>query len=524
MVFGWLKKRDGKITPDAAQDYLSALSGSDEAVIVQVLDWVNAQFEQGSLDLTLLQMADQRLDVLRAQVREQAYLQSRLGTGYRLLRTNSEQFAQAYLRIARGLPEGSSERVSAYLRAAWLFSQACYMARMIYGDPGDLRKALLGVWQEAERQRIATRRMPPYPWLLESSVIQEVAVSFLFETAPFENLSVAQIEYLARFLAFYGSRIAITPAPGATLPYAILADGQVCATDNATLDSSPPLFIGPGPLLDFMANVAKLSGQNSLPPWAGDLLPYTDTQTIKSLAQRLSVTWEKKTVQRSSERQRRDDNVRVTGGFINIRRAVAYAAYVRNGGKLDVFGMPDKLISERLREIMVGLAEEGKERTPVEVLAVMEGVQDKSPVEDWSVIDSSATGYSLVVPGFRKWLAVGGLLALRESDQIDWHIAIVRRLYGMASSRRVGIEIFPGTPVPIGIGVEGQLTNASIADLRDAILINGADETWIVTSFPCTIDATYLTTSQQGRQLFKIRARYGGDDGYEVYTATRLAS
>jgi hypothetical protein len=523
LVFGWLKKRDGNITPDVAQGYLSALSGSDEAVIVQVLDWVNAQVEQGSLDLTLLQMADQRLDALRAQVREQAYLQSRLGTGYRLLRTNSEQFAQAYLRIARGLPEGSSERVSAYLRAACLFSRACYMARMTYGDPGDLRKALLGVWQEAERQGIATRRMPPYPGLLESSVIQEVAVSFLFETAPFENLSVAQIEYLARFLAFYGNRIVITPAPGVTLPYAIVADGQVCATDNATLDPSPPLFIGPGPLLDFMANVTKLSGQDSLPPWAGDLLPYADIQTIKSLAQRLCATWEKKSAQRSSERQRRDDNVRVTGGFINIRRAVAYAAYVRNGGKLDVFGMPDKLISERLREIMVGLAEESKERTPVEVLAVMEGAQDQGSVEEWSVIDNSATGYSLVVPGFRKWLAVGGLLALRESDQIDWHIAIVRRLYGMASSRRVGIEIFPGTPVPIGVGVGGQLTDVSIANLRDAILINGADETWVVTSFPCVIDATYLIASQQGRQLFKIRARYGGDDGYEVYTATRLA-
>ena len=521
MVFRWLKKRDGKITPDAAQDYLSALSGSDEAVIVQVLDWVNAQFEQGSLDLTLLQMADQRLDVLRAQVREQAYLQSRLGTGYRLLRTNSEQFAQAYLRIARGLPEGSSERVSAYLRAACLFSRACHMARMTYGDPGDLRKALLGVWQEAERQRIATRRMPPYLGLLESSVIQEVAVSFLFETAPFETLSVAQIEYLARFLAFYGSRIVITSAPGATLPYAILANGQVCAMGNAAMES-PLLFIGPGPLLDFMANAAKLSGQDSLPPWAGDSLPHTDIQTIKSLAQRMCATWEKKSVQRSSERQRRDDSARVTGGFINIRRAVAYAAYVRNGGKLDVFGMPDKLISERLREIMVGLAEEGKERTPVEVLAVMEGVQDKSPVEDWSVIDSSATGYSLAVPGFRKWLAVGGLLALRECDQIDWHIAIVRRLYGAASSRRVGIETFPGMPAPIGIGVEGQLTNVSIADLRDAILINGADETWVVTSFPCTIDATYLIAGQQGRQLFKIRARYYGDDDYEVYTATRV--
>jgi len=83
---------------------------------------------------------------------------------------------------------------------------------------------------------------------------------------------------------------------------------------------------------------------------------------------------------------------------------------------------------------------------------------------------------------------------------------------------------FPGMPAPIGIGLEGQLTNVSIADLRDAILINGADETWVVTSFTCTIDATYLIVGQQGKQLFKIRARYCGDDDYEVYTATRVTN
>lgn len=523
MVFGWLKKRNGKTSPDTARDFLGALSGSGEAVIMQVIDWVNGQFENGSLDLTLLQMADQRLDMIRAQISEQAYAQSRVGAGYRLLRTNSEQFAQAYLRIARGLPEGSSERVSAYLRAACLFSRACHMARMTYGDPGDLRKAILGVWQEAERLRIVAQRTLPYPSLPESSVSQELAVSFLFETAPFETLSVAQIEYLARFLTFYGSRIVVTPASGTSLPYAILANGQISAVGNETAES-PLLFIGPGPLLDLMAKAAKFSDQDSLPPWAGEPLPYTDMWTIKSLAQRMCATWEKKFARRSSERQRRDDNARVTGGFINIRRVIAYAAYVRGGGKLDVFGMRDKVISERLREVMVGLDEGGKEYTPVEVLAVMEGGHDKSPVETWLVGDSSATGYSLVVPGFRKWLAVGGLLALRECDQIDWHIAIVRRLYGAANSRRVGVETFPGMPAPVGIGLEGQLTNVSIADLRDAILINGADETWVVTSFPCTIDATYLIVGQQGKQLFKIRARYCGDDDYEVYTATRVTN
>ena len=202
---------------------------------------------------------------------------------------------------------------------------------------------------------------------------------------------------------------------------------------------------------------------------------------------------------------------------------VAYAAYVRAGGRLDVFGVSNRLVSERLREVAVGVDEEIKVRTPLEILAVMEGTHDKSPVEPWAVGDSSATGYSLDVPGFRKWLAVGGLLALREVDRIDWRIAVVRRLYGPSHARKVGVELIAGIPVPVGMGPENQLQNVGIADLHDAILIDSSSGSMLATVFPCMIDALYLVIGQQGRQIFKVCAKYAGDDDGNIYTVRRIA-
>jgi hypothetical protein len=520
-MFGWLGKRGGAQATDDTQEFLAALTGSAAAVLQQVADWVDEQLAAGQADFALLLQADTRLEPVLAEIADSAVTQRRSG-GYKQLRAYCEHFARAYAAVGRQLPGSHGDALPAALRAAHLYARACRLARMSYDDPGSLRKECIAHFQAVQQRGLGTQRRAPYPGQAESSAAQELAMALLWETAPFDTLTLEQLEYLERFVVANASRIVLKATPGATAPFAVLADGRVAAPGQVDVEAAL-LFVGPGLLAGTLAGVAKLADDAELPAWAGEPLPHTDLQTLKTLALRMTATWERKRVQRGSERTARHDSVRVTGGFYNIRRAVAYAAYVRAGGRLDAYDTHGIVISERVREVMVGLDKQQLNLTPVEILAAMEGVGDSNAVESWTASDSSDQGYSLVVPGYRGWLAVGGLLAVRENDQIDWHVAIVRRLFGASNARRVGVEIFRGRPTPVGVGDRGHTENVGLAELRDAILIGGAAESWLVTTFPCEPGSIYLVVGQHGRRPFKIGARSHGSADFDIYSCAPVA-
>jgi hypothetical protein len=492
------------------------LTGTPAAVLQLVFDWVEERIDSSEVSLSLLQQADSRLEPELAKIGASIVANRRVGTGQKLLHAYCERFARFYAQVSRKLPAGHADKLIATLRAIYLSSRACRLARTTFNDPGSLRKENLGLFFEAQELGMAALRKSPYRGVPGTSVTQELAVALLWETAAFDTLTLEQIEYFERFLVSFGSQIILKTTPGATVPYAVRADGQVAISEQAD-DGAAVLFIGPGPLVGLMAGIAKLPDTDSLPAWAGTLLPHTDIQTLKTLATRMIATWERKRIRRGSERVERRDKVRVTGGFENIRRATAYAAYVRGGGQLNPYDTRERVFSERIREVMVGLEEEKKQLSPVEILSAMEAIGDSHAVESWTASDSSVQGYSLLVPGFRSWLMVGGLLAIRESDQTDWHVAIVRRLYGTANARRVGVEIFRGKPAPVGIGDEGETAGVSMVDLRDSILISGDAESWLVTTFACKLESNYRVAGQHGRQLYRLTARCQNNADYQIF-------
>lgn len=512
----WLTHRGSAKAEDAAREFLATLTGSAAAVLQQIVDWVTEQIEDGPPNPALLQLADARLAPVLAEIEAGMAARHLAGAGQKLLRVYCERFGRAYAQVACQLPAGHADRSGAILRATHLFSRACRLARMAHEEPDNPRREILRLFNEARQQGWATQRKPAYAGMPETSIAQEFAVALLWDTAPLDSLTFEQIQYLERFITTFGARIVLKTAPGATAPFAVLADGRVAAPGQADA-SAAQLFVGPGTLAGQMAGIAKLPDSDAMPAWAGTPLRHTDMQTLKALAMRMSVAWERKRIQRGSERQARRDNVRVAGGFDNIRRAVAYAAYVRAGGQLEAYDTRARVISERIREIMVGLEEEKKPRTPVEILAAMEAIGDSHAIESWVACDSSIRGYNLIVPGYRGWLAVGSLFALRESDQIDWHVAIVRRLHGAANARRAGIEILHGKPVPVGVGDEGRTVNVGLAELRDAILITGAAETHLITPFACTPGALYLVAGHQGRRQYRIVARSHGAADHAIH-------
>lgn len=521
MILKWLAKTVRPAADDVARNYLDSLTGSAAAVLQQVIDWVNEQIQGGQTDLDLLRRADKRLEPVLAEIVGSLATNRRLAIGHKLLRSYCENFARAYALVSKTIPKQSRELSIALLRAAYLYSWGCRLARMTHHDPGELRQEIMTVYMDARRAGIADQHTSPYPGIGETSVKQELAVALLWETIPFDTLSHEQTDYLERFIVTYGSQIVVSTTTGAKSPYAVHVDGRVVTSDLIEA-TDVGLFIGPGSLLGHMAGICKWPNSHPLPAWAEPALAHTDIRTLKTLAKRMVAAWEHKRVQRGHERQQRHDTVRVTGGLINIRRAIAYSAYLRSGGELDAYETVKKVFRDEMREILVGIDTADKQRTPIDVLLAMEGAGGSQAVESWVVADSSDQGYSLFVPGYRRWLAVGDLMAVRETDQIDWHIAVVRRLYGPTNGRKVGVELYGGHSVPVGMGGEGQTGQISIAEQRDAILIKGDAENWLVTSFECSEGGTHMVFSQYGRQKYMIIGRHYISADCQIYACERV--
>lgn len=515
MIFGRLVRRVAS-RGEETDEVLAAFTGSPGAILQQVIDWLDEQSATGRDEAALLFKADERLAGVCADIEEDIVRQRRLGTGQKQLRAYCEHFGQAYARHARRLPMGDPGQFATRLRAIHLLGRASRLARVFHDDRADLRRECLALFTEGFKAGIGTTRKPAYPGRPDTSMAQELAITLLWETVPFDTLTLEQDEYLERLMNACGQQIVLKTTVGAMAPHAVLPDGRVVGPARVGAET-PILFVGPGPLVAQLAGVIKLPDTADFPAWAGEPLPETDLLALKSLARRVTLAWERKTVQRAGERQPRGDAVCVTGGFGNIRRAVAYAAYVRSGGHLDVYATRSPIISERVREVMVGLEKERRDMTSLEILQAMERMGDSQAVETWFTHDSSARGYNLAVPAYRGWLSVEGLIAVRETDSIDWRIGIVRRLYGPADGRHAGIELLPGLPVAVGIGNEGKTENVSIADLRDALLVVDEEAIHLVTPFECVPKGTYLLMGQ-GRRLCRIGELAHGNAEIKAYT------
>lgn len=516
-MFKWLSSRDEK-----ASNFLQEVTGTPAAVVQQVCDWLEDQLKTQADTPALLLQAQERLDPVLDEMAAALHAQRLTTAGPRLLRGHYERLARLHAQAFARLSADDPQAVRVAVRTAQLFCRASRLARKSYEDPGNWRGEMAAFLAQAHQRGALLQKITLQKGAPETSVAQEYGMTFLWDTAPFDALTLEQIEYLERFMSFFASRVILKAAPGATAPYAVLADGRVLAPGQA--DPGPALlYVGPGPLLGLLAAVQQMADKEGLPNWAGEPLPHTGLQTLKGLAERLCSTWERKRIKRGSERVARQDGVRVAGGFENMRRAIAYSAYVRSGGKLRTYITHSKILNERSRDVMVGIEGDGKSHTPLETLTAMEAAGDKQAIESWTATDSSGTGYSLVVPGFRAWLGVGGLLAVREDNRIDWQVGIVRRLYNASAGRCAGIEILAGKALPAGIANGSVSGKVELPDLRDAIVIRRDTATWLITPFPCQTGSDYVLASHEGQQRITISERYMEHADYTVSVITSAA-
>ena len=511
----WLSSLGSENDLAKARAYLDGLTGTPAAIVQQVCDWVGEQIKDGDTTLEMVRAAEDRLVPVLSEIVGQCDQQRRNTALPRLLRKYAESFARAYAVLFRRLPSGSATSNTAGVRAAYLYGQASRSARKSYDDPVTLRAEMMTFLAKAHQLGAAANKVRLLPAIPETSIAQELAIAFLWDTSPFDALTLEQIEYLDRFMSYFGNRISTKSTPGATAPFAVLPDGRVVAPGQAD-PSGAVLFVGPGQLSGLLAGLLKEDDDQVLPEWAGKPLPHTNMKTLKAMAQRLSITWERKRIKRGSERIARHDEVRVAGSFENIRRAVAYSSYVRGGGTLNAYTTRGPRVSDRMREVMVGIEDPDRTHSPIEILAAMEATGDKQAIESWRATDSSSTGYSMVLPGFRPWLAIGALIAIREPDQVDWQIGVVRRLYSASGGRRVGTEIIPGKAIPAGVAKESCPDKLDLADLRDAVLLQTGKEQLLVTAFAFMVGDFVTLASFEGRRVFKVTGRFIDTPDYSI--------
>lgn len=83
--------------------------------------------------------------------------------------------------------------------------------------------------------------------------------------------------------------------------------------------------------------------------------------------------------------------------------------------------------------------------SPKEVLETLETRGDKELLQRWIVLDTSDSGFGVLVPGRAPWAKLGVLIAYRLVDSLKWEVSIVRRLGRNAENKMtVGLERLAG--------------------------------------------------------------------------------
>ena len=78
----------------------------------------------------------------------------------------------------------------------------------------------------------------------------------------------------------------------------------------------------------------------------------------------------------------------------------------------------------------------------MEILRRLETDGDQAQMESWTQVDGSDTGLGVVVPAVLPRHRIGLLVCLREADDIDWRLGLIRRIGRDAANRpSIGVAL-----------------------------------------------------------------------------------
>lgn len=287
-----------------------------------------------------------------------------------------------------------------------------------------------------------------------SSTWLEYLIAQMFEISPVGNFNAQQMDLLYRILRWLEPNFMVQDSFSSQSPFHTRLDkGVAPERTNAALPPDPMrVYFGPGlaygQLIRLRASIVKAG---SLPDWLGR----THCPTDKGLAviEGLVMHWSERPPERQHAREAVEAALKVTHGFAQMRRMVAFSEFARSGRKVgykthlemlkfERFGFADSTGGSQIEQ------ERWQNATPLETLQILETSGDRQMMDDWSLADVSAGGFGAVVPFLKPWIAVGTYLACRADGELNWKIGILRRIHRTKSGHpSVGVQTF-GDDVP----------------------------------------------------------------------------
>ena len=287
---------------------------------------------------------------------------------------------------------------------------------------------------------------------------REYLVALLFEAAPIANLLPAQMAALDLILRRFAASYEFSDSYRDATPFVFDLDGESVA--KRWLKGLTPRpgqrFFG---VADGYSQLAGLRKQEKagggIPDWLGDAR--LDVESYGRLLDLLIGHWSVEPPQRRNRRNQTAGQMLVVHGAGLVRRMIAASEYAKSAGRLSCEG--DTPYDFKLfREVLGTVADPAHDRdagglSSLEMLHKLEFEGDLPLAETWTLTDVSETGMGAVVPAHGDWVRIGMLIGFRQTDSLEWRIAIVRRLSRSSRGR-------------LSVGIQAIATTARCARLR----------------------------------------------------------
>lgn len=377
---------------------------------------------------------------------------------------------------------------------------------------------------------VAHLNQPAYPHhQLQSGVWKEYQVGLLFETAPLTNLTVHEIEATDRLVRWIEPHCRFVDSHSTLTPFCILPIGEnmpVRWRDGVEYDPETRFFgVGQGQnqLIQLRAN---LSREGKLPDWLAST--GCNRGQMLQLLQLLITNWSADPPTRQHPRLQAKGTIRVVNGLDIVRRMIAASEFAKSGRDLDYDSFL-KNFHNRHRDhaVVADAAPPPPPKTPMDVLRLLETAGDQQMMEIWEIIDISRGGLGARFTARRPWQRIGALMAYRMEDELDWHVAVLRRLGSSHGKPNAGLSVFHGTPRCSQIRFANQETSTwnqmtketSGLGWHNAILVSAEAKLLLIPSGLFSVDrAVHISVEGRWRpaRLVKLHTR-GNDYDLAIY-------
>lgn len=306
---------------------------------------------------------------------------------------------------------------------------------------------------------------------LHTSLWKQYMAGLLLDTLPMSNMTANEIEAAERLTFWIEPRCQYLETQTGLSLFSIEPNGasgpQRCRNDETPTSHQPLCFFGPAAGYQQLVQLSKtFRSAGALPAWLESTGLTLDE--LGELLQTMIVHWSPNPPKRGQPRHASSGRINVVHGLGMVRRMIAASEFARSGRTLDYEGYL-RTLRQRHHDDAVIEDVPPAPKTPMEVLQLLESAGDKQMMEQWEMLDESAHGMGVRCLTRRSWQTIGALIAYRQEHDLNWHIAIVRRLGSSHGHPNAGLATFHGTPLcsQVRVGKEPEAEGLQLQEARE---------------------------------------------------------